>query len=143
MNKQPIEEVVTFKSWDMESDPTYGYLDGPGYGGLIESLGVKIVLDVSDDDYQGDSYLVLQDGEKWGVLTYGWGSCSGCDAYEACHTVESMSELRDGLEAGISWYDSLDGLKAYLAESGNFNSWREDDDLRNSVAKFKREAAAL
>lgn len=142
MNKIPIEEVAKFTPYS-EDNPDYGYVNGPGYEGLVTSLGVEIVLEESDGDYQGDSYLVLKDEPRWGLLTFGWGSCSGCDSYEGCDSVSDMSDLRDFLEGAIRWFDTLDGLKTYITTPGIFESWREEAYPDGAVATFRRKVAEL
>ena len=58
---------------------------------------------MDDDDYQGDSRVLFRDGERYGVLIFGWGSCSGCDALQACDTYEEVDDLRHQLEGEIVW----------------------------------------
>jgi hypothetical protein len=94
----------------------YGSLTGEGYGydNLLASFDVPVVLKVDDNDYQGDSRLLLKDGERWGILTFGWGSCSGCDAYEACSGLADYVELRDQLWNDIHWEADASALLAYI-----------------------------
>lgn len=39
---------------------------------------------IGDDDYQGQMLIVLQCDGKYYVTTVGYGSCSRCDALQAC-----------------------------------------------------------
>ena len=50
------------------------------YRDLIASMGVENLLQVDDNDYQGDSRILVRDYHRYGLLLFGWGSCSGCDA---------------------------------------------------------------
>lgn len=53
-----------------------------------ENLGWRVVATNGVDDYQGWGVHLLQrygDGltpSEWGVLSWSYGSCSGCDQYE-------------------------------------------------------------
>lgn len=133
MNKRPIESAL--KKWSF-SDSHYS-----SYEDLVGSLGVEIILWRSDEDYQGDSYVAVKDGDRYGYLTFGWGSCSGCDALEACSSVDEFSALRDDLEGGITWFDSLPEFKDYVANDKNLNdlSWRSTEAMKD----FKKEVAEL
>lgn len=53
------------------------------YKPIVNSFG-KIIIQVNDGDYQEDSYILLEDDGRYGYLSFGWGSCSGCDALQAC-----------------------------------------------------------
>lgn len=78
------------------------YFSG-GYHTLIESTGVEIVDAESDNDYSGDTYMLVKEGERYGWLVFGWGSCSGCDAFAACETLSDLDNLRQQLYANIEW----------------------------------------
>ena len=73
----------------------------------------------SSDDYQGDTWVLYQRGDEWGVLTYGWGSCSGCDAALSCMSWEDAAELINRLVDSIVWRTKDDML-----------AWLVDDDAR-------------
>ena len=80
----------------------YGYFGG-GYTQLIESTGVTVVDEESDADYQGDTYMLVQEGDRYGWLVFGWGSCSGCDAFQACTSLSDLDRLRHQLYESIDW----------------------------------------
>lgn len=91
-----------------------GYFYGPGdYGPLLQSFEYEILLQVDDSDYQGDSRLIYRNGDQYGMLIFGWGSCSGCDSLQACESMKEIAELRDSLHGQIKW-DSLRGLHDYI-----------------------------
>lgn len=92
----PIEQVYeTFEPWGVGD-----------YQPLLKSMGYEIVLQVDDQDYHGDSRLILRDGDRYGLLIFGWGSCSGCDALCACDSLKEVAELREELHDSIIWKDS-------------------------------------
>lgn len=87
-----------------------------GYKGLIKSAGLEIFWEEDVGSYQGDTFLILHDPDedKWGFKCYGWGSCSGCDSWEACSNSQDAIELRDDLVTGIIWQDSKVDLVNWL-----------------------------
>jgi len=116
----PIEEVYPqFKGQD--------HFYGPGdYQPLLNSLEYTIAVQETEPDYQGDTWLLLRDteGDRWGYLCFGWGSCSGCDALQACETYQDIDALRRKLYHDIRW-DTKAGLLAWLNEhdwEGDFSS---------------------
>jgi hypothetical protein len=85
------------------------------YSPIIKSFG-DVVVQIDEEDYQGDSFVLLRKDEQYGFLCFGWGSCSGCDALQGCETVEALDELIDELQDSIKWFDSLPDAKAYIAD---------------------------
>jgi hypothetical protein len=97
---------------DLEEEFGWG---GPGdYRPLLESFGYEILLQVDDGDYQGDSRLILRDGGRYGLLIFGWGSCSGCDSLQACCSFKDIEELRDQLHKDIIWKDSREEMLQFV-----------------------------
>lgn len=102
-----------------------------GYEGLIDSFDVDILLDEHDDDYQGDSFYLLRDAEnRIGFLSFGWGSCSGCDAYDSASddvrygvNPSALVDLRDELWNDVSWFSSLDDLRDYFNKNDVALKW--------------------
>lgn len=84
-----------------------GLTYGPGdYDPLVNSIGdVRIKID--DSDYQGDSRVLLYNPERaaFGILIFGWGSCSGCDSLQACQSFEEVEELRQQMFNSVKWGD--------------------------------------
>lgn len=74
------------------------------YDGIIDTFEVDVLLAEYDNDYQGDAFYLLQDGDRYGYLVFGWGSCGGCDWLESCYgDIAGMTELRDSLWASVQW----------------------------------------
>ena len=112
-----------------------------GYESLIEERGgVTIVANETDDDYQGDSILLVEKNGEYGLLTFGWGSCSGCDAYEAAYGNESeLNELGDELVGSIEWVGSLTAAKDRVASKDWDGTWLQKD----TIQRFKAAVAEL
>lgn len=81
-----------------------GFLGISDYSPILEALG-NVVVRVDDDDYQGDSRVLYQDGDRIGYLQFGWGSCSGCDALQACSTIDEVQDLMDSLQNRVKWFE--------------------------------------
>src|SRR5581483_7208303 len=98
------------------------YMDG--YDGLIASMGHTVLYQVCLGDYQGDLMCLLRDGDRYGILHIGYGSCSGCDSLAACNDdIEEVTQLRDELAQGIHWRnleETLQYLKNHDWE-GDYN----------------------
>jgi hypothetical protein len=115
------------KLWPDESEGQY--LCVYDYEPLLKTLAPVIVLQVDDEDYQGDSRVLFRDGDRWGVLLFGWGSCSGCDALQACDTWEEIAQLRNQLAADVHWEPSKADMLHYIEThdwEGEY-AWHEEE----------------
>lgn len=91
------------------------YFDTPyDYDPIIRSFG-EVLVQVDDEDWSGDTRVLLRKGNRHGFLNYGWGSCSGCDALQACGSYEEVDQLIDSLEGDIKWFDTLAEAQVYIA----------------------------
>lgn len=112
-----------------------------GYHDLVESIGVEVLLSVDESDYQGDSWYLLKDGRRYGFLTFGWGSCSGCDAFEAArYNAAELTKVRDSLESGIHWESSKAALRKYLEQKDWAVEWFAS---KSEFAQFRSKAAEV
>ena len=96
------------KMTDNELERIYKSTDNffwEGYQPLLSSFGT-IVIQIEDNDYQGDSRILYNIGRRIGFLMFGWGSCSGCDAFYACTTFKQAEKFSNELEQQIKWFDS-------------------------------------
>lgn len=99
------------------------YVPG-GYQELIDSMEHTTVLTETQGDYQGSSLVLLRDGQnQYGILRFGWGSCSGCDALQACSTEKELIELRDRLASQVVWYKDWTTMMNYLATKDTVTEW--------------------
>lgn len=101
------------KKADEIYDNSWGWWD---YQPMLDEFG-NIILQKDEQNYQGDSFLIYEKDGKYGYLTFGWGSCSGCDALQGCNSISEVQELMDILYSSIEWFDSLDALKEYFEET--------------------------
>jgi hypothetical protein len=86
------------------------------YEDLIQQFAQIEIMVALGEAYEGDAHLLLKslDGKRLGFLYYGWGSCSGCDAFEACYSPEDFWNLRCDLERSVQWFDTPAELRAFL-----------------------------
>lgn len=114
------------------------------YEPMVSAFGQRTIVSADDDDYQGDSYRLIADGpradERYGFLTFGWGSCSGCDALQSCGSVEELQSLADQLQDSVLWFPSKEALREYMEKhdwEGDWSWHREaSHDFRRQVMEF-------
>lgn len=103
---------------------------------LIDSFELDELVEVEDNDYQGSSYYLFRNGDKYGILIFGWGSCSGCDTLQGIHDdnwkdstklVEDLTEFRDELYNSITWR-SRDEMILYILEKDFGLEWYGHSD---------------
>lgn len=108
-----------------------------GYEDLYKQFGTPLV-EVEIGSYQGDTLVVLENEGKYGYLTFGWGSCSGCDALRACEDFDDLQELSDHLESSIKWFDSKEELKKWVNNhdwKGDYFSYSDKYDVMDFICK--------
>ncbi|MGI9569204.1 MAG: hypothetical protein ACR2PH_05590 [Desulfobulbia bacterium] len=93
-----VKELYSDRDWDK-------YLYICDYNPIVSDFG-KVALKIDDDDYQGDSRVLYDNDDKIGYLIFGWGSCSGCDALQACRDVKEIQELYDSLKSEVKWFST-------------------------------------
>ena len=92
------------------------------YQPMIDAFG-NVAIQVEDDDYQGDTRVLYDNDGKIGYLIFGWGSCSGCDALQACRDIEEVQRLCDELQNGIKWFDSKKDALKWAKEKDWATEW--------------------
>lgn len=115
--------------------------DFSNYSPIICSFG-KVLVQVDAGAYSGDTLVLLSKNGLYGFLAFGWGSCSGCDALQACQTFADVDELIDSLESSIQWFDTLQQAQAYIANSnerlGSYYSHLDEwPDFQAMVAELE------
>lgn len=83
------------------------------YQPIINSFG-DIVVQIDENGYQGDTWVLFKNNDKYGYIQFGWGSCSGCDALQACNTYDDVENLIDEMANSIMWFDSKTNAIEYF-----------------------------
>ena len=99
--KKANEIYNTYETWWYDYQP------------MLNEFG-EIILQIDEQGYQGDSFVIYRDNNRYGYLTFGWGSCSGCDALQGCNSIDEVQDLMNDLYDSIIWFDSLSELKSYF-----------------------------
>lgn len=102
------------------------------YKPMGDSFG-EILIWKKSNDYQGDTFAIIyeKENDRYGTLTFGWGSCSGCDALQGCSTIEDLDQLASALYSSIVWYPNKEQLTTWMLYhdwEGDF-SWGMIDEL--------------
>lgn len=120
-----------------DAENSWGWYD---YTPMIESFGTVLVRK-DGGSCQGDTWVLLQANDgRIGYLEFGWGSCSGCDALQACSTINAVNKLANSLYDSIRWFtdktECAEWFKSYDFE-GNW-CWHEEDfrDFHRDVLKY-------
>jgi hypothetical protein len=107
------------------------------YQPIVDLFG-DVVLQVQDEDYQGDTWVLYKRGEtRYGRLEFGWGSCSGCDALQACGSLGEIDQLINELYNSIEWFDDASVALKYFKEHN------ADEDIGGNDKAFTEKAIEL
>ena len=79
------------------------YYHPPTYHEGFKSLGIEILEWVTFGIYQGDYAVIVKKDKTLGFVVIGYGSCSGCDALEACDSSEEYNDLISSVLKDIYW----------------------------------------
>ena len=101
------------------------------YNSLVRSMGFDVALMIDEDDYSGDSWVLFREGARVGYLSFGWGSCSGCDALQGCCSISEIEELRQDLHDSIEWFDSNREAADFMRN----HDWKGDYTWRSTEHK--------
>ena len=113
---------------ELKDGSFYGPAD---YNVIVNEFG-NVLLSVEDDDYQGDTRTLLEKDGKYGWLQFGWGSCSGCDALQACNHIVEIQTLMDELHKSIKWFDTKAECLAFFQThdwEGDY-SWHDENQKK-------------
>lgn len=86
------------------------------YESAMEAAGATVVVTKYFGSYQGDAWSLVEFEGKRGWVQYSYGSCSGCDSWEAFCEDEPREWNFDGDKA--AYEAALEAFKPKLAEFG-------------------------
>jgi hypothetical protein len=147
MNLNPFElRENDFYVKDMYKMRTDGWsrleptqLNEDEYGGSYEYLLRGINTDVDwkiicyAGSYQGELFCLGEYDNKFYFVNTGYGSCSGCDWYQANDdSISGLQEIQDSLKKDIKEFDTLvDFLDWFKNNEDNWWSYDKGDFLRD------------
>lgn len=110
------------------------------HASLVRSFGVEILVEGTAYDYEGsytgDVLYLLEKEEYIGFFTFGFGSCSGCDALQGCSSWADLEELRQSLWRSVKWFNSPTEALEYLAQKEwNLEFVGEGESTKDFVEK--------
>ena len=105
------------------------------YTPILKSFG-NIAVREDENDYQGDSWVLYDNQGRIGYLCFGWGSCSGCDALQACDSYAEIDDLIDSLRNRVKWFDSkFDALEWFKSHDWEGDYCADIDDFKKFLSK--------
>lgn len=105
---------------------------GCRYGGIAERLfgNSEVLWEDSQDDYQGHAKVLCKNGEnEYAFYEWNYGSCSGCDTWEANNT--SPDEIEKEMRHCTAWMDRF-SLEAY---AGGLRKTNGNEHLAEAIEK--------
>ena len=102
----------------------------PSIDGLVASWGYGVVASKTFGSWQGDIAYIFANGDRLGIIVIGYGSCSGCDAFEAATPFgddadwSQLESLRFEWREAVRWFDSpVEALVALDLASARGSDW--------------------
>jgi hypothetical protein len=75
---------------------------------------VKLAFSWNEDGYAGDIFCVYNLGKVYATVSGSFGSCSGCDEWEAMSSVSDANERIKQIAQSCEVYDNLKDIQATL-----------------------------
>jgi len=123
---------------------SYGLCGIYGYQPIVDYCG-EVLIQFDDRDYQGDTFAIVKKNDQLGFLQFGWGSCSGCDALQAAHTLEKVGMLASDIESGVHWFNTGAELVKWLDEAEERNEYfvHSYSSRDGSFSQLREQARAM
>lgn len=123
---------VNLNPFEFEPQTPIALYDYAGYVGLVESITDKVHWTVNSgyNDYQGTLYMFgysRENPKKVYFVAIGYGSCSYCDALEACDSDEDIMELRDSIRRSIREFESILDFEKWFNTQAHLEFWLGED----------------
>lgn len=134
-----------------DKSPDTSWFSAPSYSELVSSMEYEELFYEDIGSYQGDYLYFLKDEDRssivandarYGLLVFGYGSCSGCDSLQACSNEKEVVELRDRFASDIKWFASKKDVIKFInnKDTQPFKDWywndSEADKFLNQVLEY-------
>ncbi|AEO93500.1 gp241 [Bacillus phage G] len=129
MELNPFELIECNELPNKEDVYDFNYID------LVRSVTDKVdwIIEAGFRDYQGDFFFLGKDKDNnIYYIVSGYGSCSGCDALQACDNFEDVKTLRDDLKRSIRKFNSLNEFESLFNKEAQ-TEWYSTDDVKEFV----------
>lgn len=111
---------------------------GTSYEEIVNSWGYEVLEFETFGQYQGDHLALLRDGDRLGLIVFGYGSCSGCDELQAIEPWgggedddwTEVIEFAERLRSEVHWSDSRSDLRDWVNQTPENHWWSYDDEVR-------------
>jgi hypothetical protein len=123
------EEMLREKLPGLNMERHFG---GPSYSSLTALIGAPL-LSAMVGSPQGDVYELVRGADgRVGFLCFGYGSCSGCDAIEACNSYGDLAEVFERLRDDVRWFDAPAAALKFFHEHDWHGDACEDEAERQT-----------
>lgn len=91
------------------------------YVDAIRGLGLEVVAEADLGCYQGDWVGVVRDwysyDKEYGFIVVGYGSCSGCDSWQAANDAADRAALLSDIVSRARWFEDAEGVREYVTSA--------------------------
>lgn len=106
--------------------------DAYSYRHLLKSITDQVtwIIEAGFQDYDGNYFFLGQDANSaFYFVVGGYGSCSFCDALQACEALEDFLELRDNIKRSIRKFDSAQEFEQWFNDRAQTEWYPTEDAL--------------
>lgn len=120
----------------------------PSYADLLTHAGITVLAQETFGQYQGDYLFAVREGDAYGAVIVGYGSCSGCDELEAMlsgnwqwngwpdNEYRAITQLAADLVKRIHWGDRTELHEDLLGEGSYMRWYRHDEGFEDSMRRI-------
>lgn len=123
-----------------------------GYQEALEAAGAKVIDSLYTGSYQGSWGSIVELHGIKGLVTGAYGSCSGCDSFQAEFDYDTKPKIKDGKyyingntwdeEDAVTYEVYETALAAYNKKLSDFGAYYlkqifNKQDIENKIASFK------
>lgn len=123
-----------------EKEDVEKLLGSYGYGYLLKGINTEVDWKVEEycGSYQGELFCLGNIGDKIYFVNTGYGSCSGCDWYEAnSGSIKGLQSVQDGLKRDIKEFDNIDMFLEWFNSDDRKTEWWDNEDREQFLKEVK------
>lgn len=111
------------------------------YGEIANEIwqGWELLWENSVSDWQGEASFIVKNNETGQYCFYGWvyGSCSGCDGWEADDLTDN--EIKKEMKSEAMWFKNKTELKKWMKMLEDVSKDNSYPDNTGKINAIKRE----